>query len=149
MAYCREVDIKAAATEAVVKRLTDDTSGLTIDSNVLNQAIAWADDRINGSLRAQHTVPITPVPNVVKQLSVDLTVYRLYSRRIDRGIPESIENLFDTNEKYLDKIQKGTIQLSDSTAYANTGSMFVSSKSSTSQVYTDTRMDEYFDPDDM
>ena len=105
MAYCKEVDVTNAASVQTVRQLSDDAAGLTVESTVVTHAIDWADDRINGYLRAQHTVPISPIPNLVKQLSIDLTVYRLYSRRMDRGIPESIENLFNKNVTKLHQVK--------------------------------------------
>ena len=149
MAYCKEVDVSNAATKRTVRQLTDDAQGSTIESVIVTQAIAWADDRINGYLRAQHDVPITPVPALVKQMSIDLTVYRLYNRRLDRGIPDSVEFLFERNEKTLEKINKGLIQLSDSTSIASTGGFYAGNKTSSSQVNTDTNLNKFYDPDDM
>jgi len=149
MAYSTQVNIEDAITTAKAAQLTDDSGGLTVDATVITNAIAWADDKINGYLRAQHTVPITPVPNLVKQMSIDLTVYRLYTRRLGDDLPETITEQKKDAITQLKDINRGSLKLSDSTSFAGTAGVYAGSKVSTDEIYTDDTLDEYFDADDM
>lgn len=149
MAYCIESDISEAISKQKVRQLTDDTGGATVTSTALVHAITWADSKIDGYLRAQHSVPIIPVPALVKQMSIDLTVYRLYTRRLGDDMPETIVSQKKDVISQLKDIQKGLMQLSDTTSIVGTAGFYAGSKSSSDKVNTDTNMDNYFDPDDM
>nr|BDD46394.1 hypothetical protein 12 [bacterium] len=109
--YCALSDIVSVVPESEIARLTDDTSGRTLNENVVNEAISKGDELINGYLRSRYDVPLTSAPLLVRNISVDLAVYFLYQRRYRANMPESVENQYKTSVKTLGEIQKGFVNL--------------------------------------
>ena len=81
MAYCAQADIEEQLSQSELVQLTDDADAGVVDTSVVARAIADADDEINSFLQERYTVPLSPVPGLIRKLSVDLAVYNLYSRR--------------------------------------------------------------------
>lgn len=82
MPYCAQSDIeKAGITPAQLVQLTDDDADGTADAAVITEAIAEADAGIDGYLGGRYTVPVSPVPALLRQLSVAITAWKLYGRR--------------------------------------------------------------------
>ncbi len=81
MAYITQSDIVDQLSESELIQLTDDSGAGQVDSNVVARAIADADDEVNSHLQERYTVPLSPVPGLVRKLSVDVAIYNLYSRR--------------------------------------------------------------------
>lgn len=80
----------------------------------LDQARINADEMIDVYLISHRTVPIPePVPGAIRKLSVDLTIYHLYERRMRDNIPDGIEKIFKANIATLKELQRGTIRASD------------------------------------
>ncbi len=81
MAYCTESDIQKQLSPEQLIELTDDDGNDLPDSGVIEQAIADADAEIDSYLAGRYTVPVSPVPAVIRKLSVDIAIWNLYSRR--------------------------------------------------------------------
>ena len=80
MAYCTESDLLSLIPVQELAELTTD-SGDTPDSQVVAEAIDRADAEIDAYLGSRYTLPLNPVPDQVKGLSMDMALYHLYSRR--------------------------------------------------------------------
>ncbi len=80
MAYCTEDDLLKMIP---VEDLTDLTveSGDVPDCLIIADAISKADAEIDSYLGLKYVVPVSPTPDQVKALSVDLAIYHLFSRR--------------------------------------------------------------------
>lgn len=141
MSYCVEADVTKAITEATVILLTDDANSGSIDSDNLDNAIAKADAIINSYCRGRYTtIPFASPDEIIKQISIDLTICFLYARRrdtdsvdIDEGMRERYKNAI----ALLKDIQKGILIIDEADSYANTGGMIQTNKSSTDKVYDD------------
>jgi phage gp36-like protein len=81
MAYCAQTDIEKLLTPAQLVQLTDDNQDGLADAPVVTEAIAQADAEIDGYLGSRYTLPVSPVPALVRQLSVAIGIWKLYSRR--------------------------------------------------------------------
>lgn len=64
MAYCVYTDVQARAGSLA-----------SLAEGAFTAAIAWADRRINGRLRALYAVPFSPVPDEIVEISADLAAY--------------------------------------------------------------------------
>ena len=115
MAYCTIEDVKKLLPEADLVQLTDDEGAGTINPQRLEEAVAQADADIDAYLSGKYTVPLTPVPAVVKKLSADIAVYNLYSRRLEK-IPETRSERYKNAVRMLEGIAKGTISVGAATA---------------------------------
>ncbi len=81
MAYCAQADIEKLLTPAQLVQLTDDNADGVADAANITEAIAEADAEMDGYLGARYPVPVSPVPALLRQLSVAISIWRLYSRR--------------------------------------------------------------------
>jgi len=80
MAYCTQSDLLNLIPVQELAELTTD-SGDIPDSQVVAEAIDRADAEIDAYLGSRYTLPLNPVPDQVKGLSMDMALYHLYSRR--------------------------------------------------------------------
>jgi len=80
MAYSTENDLLTMIPLKELAELTTD-SGDTPDSLVVAEAINRADAEIDAYVGKRYQLPLMPVPDQVKGLSIDMALYHLYSRR--------------------------------------------------------------------
>jgi phage gp36-like protein len=111
MPYCSLEDILKSIPESNIIQLTDDSGTGAIDQVKVDEAIAYAEQLINGYLRGRYPVPLSPVPELIRHLAVDLAIFHLYSRRFELEMPESMMAKYKNAIKLLEQIQKGLITL--------------------------------------
>ena len=104
MAYCTQADIEVLIPQLELAQITTE-SGDTADTVVVADAIAAADAEIDAYCGKQYTVPFAPVPARVKSLSVDMSIYHLYSRR--SVAPEIRRIKYEDAVKFLKDVAKG------------------------------------------
>lgn len=80
MAYCTQEDIEKLLPAEELTEITAE-SGEAPDVEVVAQAIAMAGAEIDAYLGTRHRVPLSPAPDRVKGLAIDMAIYHLYSRR--------------------------------------------------------------------
>lgn len=115
MAYSATADILKVMSEPELVQLSnDDAAATTADETNVAQAITDADEIIDGFVRGRYGVPLSPVPGLIKKLSVDIAVYHLWMRRRRAEMPEGIEKSYQNAVKLLEKIQQGKVLLSAS-----------------------------------
>lgn len=83
----------------------DDRMTNEIKVEVVNSAIVYADELINAYLRNKYKLPLKSVPQIITNISTDITAFRLYSRRPQK-LPEHIKNRYDEAIKILSNIKK-------------------------------------------
>lgn len=144
MPYSTVADIKNLITEASVVQLTDDEQLGAVNQARVDAAISSADELIDGFLRSRYTLPLASAPPLLRDLSVDIAVYRLYDRRFSASMPESIKAKYDNALKLLGMIQKGQVQLgADDPAESDGGGSYASNKTSDSRAFTKDVLDQY------
>lgn len=111
MPYCTQPDITGRISEHVLIQLTDDDHLGVVDTAMVTRAIADADELIDGFLRGKYTLPLDPVPGMIKSLSLDLSVYNLYGRRPDFDTPKAVAERQVTALRILKEIRTGAITL--------------------------------------
>jgi len=104
MAYCTESDLLTLIPQKELAELTAD-SGDTPDSQVVAEAINLADAEIDAYLGSRYTLPLSPVPDQVKGLSMDMTLYHLYSRR--SVAPTVRRQKYETALSFLKQVAAG------------------------------------------
>lgn len=115
MAYCIQADIEARISAADVISLTDDTGTEAVVSATLNAAIAMADARIDAALKGRFIVPLTgTIPDLIKFISVDLTVYNLFTRRPSIEFPAIVTDRYNEALKLLADLASGALLIYDS-----------------------------------
>ena len=105
MPYSTQSDILKEISEDSIIQLTDDESVGIINTARVTAAIAKADAIIDSYCGQVETVPFTTVPAIIKQHSITIAIYFLYSRR--SALSELIKTNYDNAILHLKDIAKG------------------------------------------
>jgi phage gp36-like protein len=82
MSYCTQTDItNSGLSSATLIQLTDDAGTGAVNATVVAECIAQADAEIDGYLGARYSIPVSPVPVMLRNLSVAASVWKLYGHR--------------------------------------------------------------------
>ncbi len=104
MAYCSEDDLLKMIPQAELADLTVE-SGAVPDSLIFNDAISKADAEIDSYLGVKYVVPVSPTPDQVKALSVDVAIYNLYSRH--NIVPHVRQQRYEAAVAFLKQVASG------------------------------------------
>jgi phage gp36-like protein len=145
--YCTVQDIQNHITESELAQLTDDVNFTTIDQDKVLESIGWAASVINGYLRSRYSLPLSEVPQLIKDYCVDLALYRLHERRFSLDMPDSLINKRKFVIGELKEIQKGVISLNiedgDDVSVVADSSDFLVNKTSADRKFPSSLLDKY------
>ena len=110
MPYCTQDDILQQLDEDTLVQLTDDVGIGSVDADVVTRAISDADATIDAYCQGRYSVPLDPVPGMIRKISVDISIYNLYSRRVDE-VPDSRLERYKNAIRFLEKVAAGQISL--------------------------------------
>lgn len=106
--YCDINDLLTRVDKKVLINLTNDTAPYTeINEDVINENIELATDLVNASLRNKYALPLKSVPKILVQISADIVIYRLYSRR-PQDVPKNYLQNYEFALSILKEIQSGS-----------------------------------------
>lgn len=112
MDYCTLEDIQTRIGTLPLIQLTNDNGDSDkIDTVVCEEALIYSSTLIDGYLRGKYSLPLNTHFPLLKVIALDLSVYRLYSRRIYTEIPETISENYKNAIKTLEQLKKGVITL--------------------------------------
>ena len=109
--YCTIEDIELHTSTPTLSQLTSDDGTEAINRDVAQESILYASTLIDGYLRGRYTLPLNIHFPLLRVLCIDISVYRLYSRRMRNEMPEVIEQNYKNAIQTLKDIQKGIITL--------------------------------------
>jgi phage gp36-like protein len=122
MSYATKADLGDRLTDKQLIELTDfDNAGVIVDSRI-TAAINDASAKIDSYAGARYSVPLAQ-SDQVKNLCLDLTVWRLFTNR-NLPLPESMKNNYDASMKFLLDVSSGKATL-DQPAAAQSSTMDV------------------------
>ena len=81
MAYSALSDLQKKIPAGEIIELTDDDNTGLVDQVKVDAAIEEADEQIDSYVGKVKTVPLSPVPGLIKNISVTLAVWYLHVRR--------------------------------------------------------------------
>jgi phage gp36-like protein len=110
MAYSTLADVEKALPEDALVQLTDDENIGIVNEERVTRAIDDADEEIDGYLGSRHTVPLEPVPGIIRKLSADIAAYNLYARRLEE-VPDTRATRYKNAVRFLEQVAKGAISL--------------------------------------
>lgn len=144
MAYCSQSDLENAIEENILIELSDDDKDGVIDSGIVERAIADADAIVNSYLRKVFSVPLDPpIPDIVRKLSVDLSIYNLFARRAAHfDTPEWLIKKHDDSFSMLRAINRGEIDLDVEPPPANSAAQ-VASVNYPTRLFTDSTLEDF------
>lgn len=118
MPYCNVEEILNIIPGDELINLTVDnpSNESVVDITRFNEVANYADELINGYLRAKYHLPLDLIPELIVKLSADIVAYRLHLRR-PQDIPEHIRENYKMANRTLGEIQKGNIILDTPTEH--------------------------------
>lgn len=108
--YCTFDDLKLVIDEDRLIELTDDDGLGAVNLDRINDAVDTAQGEVDGYLQERYSVPLSPVPALIKGACRDIAVYHLYSRKMDEA-PEIRQKRYDNATKLLSKLASGVLSL--------------------------------------
>jgi len=109
MSYCVKDDLLGQISLDQLIQLTDDNSTHVENSELITQAIADADGEIDGWVGKRISVPLSPVPDIVRKMSTDIAIYNLFARR--QGAPEDRKDRYKNAITFLRSVAEGKATL--------------------------------------
>jgi phage gp36-like protein len=120
MPYCTQADIEKQYPSVDLVRLTSDTT--TINTTVLGNALAKVSAVMDGFLGGLgRPLPLDPVPELIKFIAIDLTVFELFGHRLANEVPKQTAERHENAMKLLEKIQMGKVTLGTGAAALSAG----------------------------
>ena len=109
--YCTIDDIEKHTSSPTLIQLSSDDGQEAVNRVVVEEAILYASTLIDGYLRGRYSLPLDTHFPLLRIIAIDLSVYRLYSRRMRNEMPEVVETAYKSAIATLRDIQKGVISL--------------------------------------
>lgn len=145
--YCTLDDIEKHTSTPTLIQLTSDDGQEIVDKTVVEEALLYSSALIDGYLRGRYSLPLDICYPLLRVLAVDLSVYRLYSRRMQNEMPEVIDSAYKNAIATLRDIQKGVISLqSENDTFESAGfnvDEYRTNKSIIDKLFNKGRMLEY------
>ncbi len=136
--YITKTDILEQLPAEFLIQLTDDEGIGAVNDDRVNAAIEGAEGEADGYLSTRYTVPLTPVPAVVKKFCADIAVYNLFSRR--DAMPEEREKRYENAVKFFGNVSRGIVSLGAETPPpTNSGPEF----SGPDRVFTKDKLEDF------
>ncbi len=109
MAYTTEADLTDRYGERMLVLLTDRATPATgtIDSTVVDAAIAGTEAVINGYLASRYALPLSSVPALISEIAEAIAIWKMHLAAPD----PKIEADYRTAMKLLSDIAAGTVRL--------------------------------------
>jgi phage gp36-like protein len=107
MAYVTQQQLIDRFGEAELIQLTDRENTGSVDTAVLDQAIADAGAEYDGYLASRYQLPISPVPAIIALYVGDVVRYRLY----DDGATEEVRKRYEDAIKFARMVGEGKLRL--------------------------------------
>lgn len=104
--------LKTVFSQQILIQLSnDDARATTVNTDVVQQAISVAKQRIDASLRGRYRLPLAEIPEMVEHHTLYLARYWLYARRPEMPVPETVKTTYDQAIKELEQIANGRLHL--------------------------------------
>lgn len=143
MAYCVQADVSKRVTSATLIELTDDTGAGSVDTDNLDAAIEAADALIDSYLGDRFDLPLDDTPDRVKYASVAITIYKLYARRADAGMPPAVESEYTRTAEWLKEVRDGEAQIDSPAEATDRGLPIIVNPADDETVFTDDSLQNF------
>jgi phage gp36-like protein len=108
MSYCTQNDLETLVPVVELAELTNE-SGDIPNSNIISEIINRVDAEIDSYISVRYIIPLTKTSDILKGLSIDMSIYHLYSRR--STIPPIRQTKYEDAIKFLQKIAQGSLNI--------------------------------------
>lgn len=143
MAYSTLADLQTLLPETALITLSNDTqSAVAVDQTNIDEAIDQADREIDAYLSiANYTVPMSPVPPLVANLSAKMAVWNLHLRKYFES--KIWRETYKDCQTILDRIATGKLQVGMTTPGVTTVACTGVATSSRVQKFTEDFMEQF------
>ena len=147
MEYCTIEDIETQTSTPTLIQLTSDDGQEAVNRVVALEAVLYSSTLIDGYLRGSYSLPLNTHFPLLRILAIDISIYRLYARRMRNEMPEVIETAYKNAISTLRDIQKGVISLQAENDLLETSSFnaqeYKTNKSILDKLFGKQKMNEY------
>lgn len=109
-----EFEEEIGSTETVELTNLDDPSATTVNVSRLEKALTTASGEINSYLATRYSIPVSPIPQILKTYCIDIAWYRL----AQNNAPEQYQTRYTNVIARLKDMEKGQMLLVDDTGLA-------------------------------
>ncbi|MBN6230454.1 DUF1320 domain-containing protein, partial [Escherichia coli] len=73
--------------------------------------IRYADELIDAHLRGRYTLPLAEIPTVLRDIAITLVRYRLYTRRPEGAVPDTVKDDHKEARRQLEGLRDNKLTL--------------------------------------
>lgn len=114
MPYATADDLALAMGPEVVRAIFDDDLSGTADDSPVAYILAEAQSRVDGYLRQLYVIPLDPVPNLVRSITIDVAI-ALAQKRHPEVVRADGDGLMKRAIEDLQRIRSGEMKLDSMT----------------------------------
>lgn len=104
--------MRAMSKMELVQLTNDEPRATEPNMEVVDEAIRYACDLVDGYLRGRYPLPLQSVPTVLPPLCINIARHFLHSRRLNRAdFPKPLETAYVATLKTLEAIRDGKIHI--------------------------------------
>jgi phage gp36-like protein len=108
MPYCTQNDLETLISVVELAELTNE-SGIIPNSTIITEIINRVDNEIDSYISVRYKIPFDSTPDIIKKLSIDMTIYYLYTRR--STVPLIRRTNYEDAIRFLQNVAIGKIQI--------------------------------------
>lgn len=97
--------------QAVIELTNDDPRGKEPDMDKVEEALRAAGELVDGYLRGRYELPLSTVPTLLRDVVRTIARFKLYERRPESDMPETVMETYKAAVKTLEQIRNGRITL--------------------------------------
>lgn len=113
--YCTLADLLEQVPERTLIQLTNEVldfdTPATVNPAVVESCIRYAGELIDAHLRGRYTLPLAEVPTVLRDIAITLVRYRLYTRRPEGAVPDTVKDDHKLAMRQLEGIREAKLTL--------------------------------------
>uniref|UniRef100_UPI0035C76D3C gp436 family protein n=1 Tax=Serratia quinivorans TaxID=137545 RepID=UPI0035C76D3C len=113
--YCTLADLLEQVPEQTLIELTNEVVGFDerppVNASVVESCIRYAGELIDAHLRGRYTLPLAEVPTVLRDIAITLVRYRLYTRRPEGAVPDTVKDDHKLAVRQLEGIRDAKLTL--------------------------------------
>lgn len=143
MPYCTTNDILERFPEQTLISLTDDDGSGTVNQQRVDAAISDASSLMDLYLAERYSLPLSEIPEPLKKIAVDISLYFIYSGRFDDEIPDNIRTRYKEALTVLQKINEGALILQGAETLSDFDSKAISDKDVSEMIFDKEHLDKY------
>ncbi|WP_459613053.1 gp436 family protein [Bilophila wadsworthia] len=97
--------------QSVIELTNDDPRGTEPDMDKVEEALRAAEELVDGYLRGRYELPLSTVPTLLRDVVRVIARFKLYERRPESDMPETVMETYKAAVKTLEQIRSGRITL--------------------------------------